>query len=405
MADVSDKRPISGARKEPGLAIFPTLLRLALRAFLSRLRTAGEDITQQEPDFEASMKRLTGNPDVATHIAQLRVLTLTGDASGWQAAGINVNAGDKVTVLGTGSLWASKLFNLRFGPRIGLWLRIGEAGAIFKTPSEASTLTMASGGPLHMVAKPPGEWADAQGRFDPAYPRQDISGEIRVCVIVWKSDPVAGLRAMLKADPACDQIIASALEEAIVPVSTPRGWTYLWRLGQGAIYRDVKTNDSRHIHCHTHQDVGILQFPADFALTENTRLTWRWKADKLPCDMAENIMPTHDYLSIAVEFDNGLDLTYMWSSTLAEGTIFQCPLPFWDKVETHWVLRSNPKELGKWLSEERPVRADYARAIGEPPARIVRVWLIAVSVFQRGEGICDYADIELVDGERRLKIT
>ena len=50
------------------------------------------------------------------------------------------------------------------------------------------------------------------------------------------------------------------------------------------------------------------------------------------------------------------------------------------------------------------MKADYARAVGAPPARIVRVWLIAVSVFQRGEGICDYADIELVDGERRLKV-
>jgi hypothetical protein len=50
------------------------------------------------------------------------------------------------------------------------------------------------------------------------------------------------------------------------------------------------------------------------------------------------------------------------------------------------------------------VRADYARAVGDPPQRIVRVWLIAVSVFQRGEGICDYADIELVDGDRVLKV-
>lgn len=405
MAEVSDQAARSDARKAPGLGIMLTLMRLALRAFLSRLWSAGEDSVQREAAFETRTKRLAADPDVATHIAQFRILSLTGDASGWQSTGLNINAGDQVTVFGIGSLWASKLFNLRFGPRIGLWLRIGDKGTIFKTPGEASTLAMPSDGPLHIVAKPPGEWADAQGRFDPAFPRQDIAGALRVCVIVWKGDPVAGLKAMLKAEPACDEIIVSALEEAIAPVSAPRGWTYLWRLGQGSIYRDIRTNDSRHIHCHTHQDVGILQFPADFALTETTRLTWRWKADKLPCDMAENIMPTHDYLSIAVEFDNGLDLTYMWSSTLAEGTIFQCPLPFWDKVETHWVLRSNPKELGKWLSEERPVRADYARAIGNPPARITRVWLIAVSVFQRGEGICDYADIELVDGERRLKIT
>jgi len=120
--------------------------------------------------------------------------------------------------------------------------------------------------------------------------------------------------------------------------------------------------------------------------------------------LPEDIQLTHDYLSIAVEFDDGQDLTYMWSSKLPVDTIFKCPLAYWDKVETHWVLRSNPKELGKWLSEERPLRADYTRAIGAPPTRIVRVWLIAVSVFQRGEGLCDYADIELVDGDTRLRV-
>ena len=33
--------------------------------------------------------------------------------------------------------------------------------------------------------------------------------------------------------------------------------------------------------------------------------------------------------------------------------------------------------------------------MGEPPGRITRVWLIANSIFQRGEGTCDYADIVL----------
>jgi hypothetical protein len=39
---------------------------------------------------------------------------------------------------------------------------------------------------------------------------------------------------------------------------------------------------------------------------------------------------------------------------------------------------------------------DYRRAVGHPPARIVRVWLIAVSLFQRHSGESQFADIELV---------
>ena len=42
--------------------------------------------------------------------------------------------------------------------------------------------------------------------------------------------------------------------------------------------------------------------------------------------------------------------------------------------------------------------------MGEPPARIVKVWLIANSIFQRGEGVCDYADISLATVEQRIQV-
>jgi hypothetical protein len=353
--------------------------------------------------FDIAMRELAAHSAAAAEVSRISIRHLEANEGGWAAAGIVVEPGDEITVIGAGTLWASKALDMRFGPRLGVWLRAGENGTIFKTPGDAASLRVKEGGPLFIVAKPPGEWADEQGRFDPAFPRGGIAGALSICVIVWKNGAAKGLEALASAGDY-EGLVGRALEQARNPIATPDGWTYLWRLGDGEIYRDVANGEGRHIHCHTHQDVGILQFPADFALTEATRLKWRWKADKLPCDLPEDIQPTHDYLSIAVEFDNGQDLTYMWSGALAEGTIFRCPLPYWDKVETHWVLRSNPKELGRWLAEDRPVKADYAKAIGAPPARIVRIWLIAVSVFQRGEGICDYADIELVDGDRRLKI-
>lgn len=386
-----------------GLRTAATLARLAGRSAMRAL-TGKAQSDAGGAAFEAAIGKLLADPSVAPEIGRSSLLSIEANESGWAAANVAVEAGDDITVLAAGTLWASKALDMRFGPRIGVWLRAGEVGRIFKTPGDAASLRVKEGGPLFVVAKPPGEWADEQGRFDPAFPRAGISGALSVCVIVWKNGALKGLEAMARAGDH-EGLVARALEQACNPVTAPEGWHYLWRLGEGEIYRDVKSGEGRHIHCRTHQDVGILQFPADFPLTDGTRLSWRWKVDKLPCDLPEDIQPTHDYLSIAVEFDNGQDLTYMWSGSLAEGTIFRCPLPYWDKVETHWVLRSNPKELGRWLSEDRPVKADYARAIGAPPARIVRIWLIAVSVFQRGEGICDYADIELTDGERRLKVS
>jgi hypothetical protein len=65
----------------------------------------------------------------------------------------------------------------------------------------------------------------------------------------------------------------------------------------------------------------------------------------------------------------------------------KCPLPWWDKRETHQVVRSDLAKLGVWLEEKQPVLDDYERAIGgELPKRIVAIWLIAVSVFRKRLG-------------------
>lgn len=386
------------ADKKAGVRPIVTLLRLAGRKLLRRARQPADPA-----EFEAAIGQLALDPAVAREVRETRLLRLGAGEEDWVATGIEVTAGEELTVLAAGTFWASKALDLRFGPRMGVWFKVGSRGKIFKTPNDAATLRMSESGPLFMAAKPPGEWADEYGRFDPEHPRAGLTGSYSVCLFVWRASAHRGLEALLRRGD-WHGLVANALVNAQSPVETPAGWQYLWRLGQGDIYRHVQGEHGTHIHCHTHEDVGILQYPADFPLTDKTRLRWRWKADKLPSDLAEGIQPTHDYLSIAVEFDNGQDLTYMWSGSLAPDTIFRCPLPFWDKVETHWVLRSRRSELGRWLAEERPVRADYARAVGAPPSRIVRVWLIAVSVFQRGEGICEYADIELVDDERVLKI-
>lgn len=386
---------------ESGFANAATLARLALRG-ACRIFTPRPLGPAPGLPFEQAMSALLADPALSSHVRTARLVALS-PKDGWQAVGFDVEPGDEVTVIAAGGFWASKPLDLGFGARIGLWLRAGGTGTIRKTRTNASTLKMEIGGPLEIVAKPPGEWADEQGAFDPEYPRGGVKGEIGACVILWKESALAGLQAMARAGDH-EGLVAHALDDAHSPVPPPEGWQYLWRLGEGRIFRDAHGADGHRICCHTSGDVGILQFPADFPLTENTRLRWRWKVDRLPCDLPEDIQPTHDYLSIAVEFENGQDLTYMWSSSLAEGTIFRCPLPFWDKVETHWVLRSNPSDIGRWLAEERPLKADYAKAVGAPPARIVKVWLIAVSVFQRHEGVCEYAGIELVDGDRVLKI-
>lgn len=189
-----------------------------------------------------------------------------------------------------------------------------------------------------------------------------------------------------------------------MPVVKPAGWDYLWFLGHADIFSSATHEGAPSIRACTSDDVGILQKPVDFSFSEATRIRWRWKMDALPSAKSENSLPTHDYVSLAIEFENGLDLSYYWSAELPVGTHYRCPLPNWDQRETHWVLRSGESGPGEWHAEERPLYQDYRVAVGDPPQRIVAVWLIAVSVFQKGQGATQFAGVELVDGERVLSV-
>jgi hypothetical protein len=188
--------------------------------------------------------------------------------------------------------------------------------------------------------------------------------------------------------------------------SPPEGWAYFPALavfGPAEIYhrRLAAPGDpgpTVQMHVNTVKNVGILTRDVTVPLTAETRLSWRWKVDRLPSKLPESTVPQHDYLSIAVKFENSKDLTYMWSAALPEGTHFMCPLPDWHNVEWHAVVRSGESDLGKWLAEERNVLADYNKVIGgKAPGKIVQVWLISNSIIQQGEGRATYGDIILTN--------
>ena len=117
--------------------------------------------------------------------------------------------------------------------------------------------------------------------------------------------------------------------------------------------------------------------------------------ERLPSAVAEDTLPTHDYLSIAVEFDDGQDITYLWSAELPVETVFRCPIPSWTARETHVVVRTGLAALGQAQTESRDVYADYHTHIQGNATRIVSVWLIAVSLFQHSLGSCRYESIVL----------
>ena len=113
---------------------------------------------------------------------------------------------------------------------------------------------------------------------------------------------------------------------------------------------------------------------------------------------------THDYVSIATEFDNGRDLTWIWSSTLAHGVHFACPVKVWSARETHYVVRSGEDRLATWYEESRHVHADVMQSMGPPPPRITAVWLIAVSTFQHRTARASFAAISLGNASESVTV-
>jgi hypothetical protein len=186
-------------------------------------------------------------------------------------------------------------------------------------------------------------------------------------------------------------------------VRPPEPWHYRQPVpGPAEIYASGADGE---IACRTNNDVGIVRHEVSLPLLEDTRLGWSWRVDELPSAVREDTLPSHDYMSIAVEFDNGQDLTYYWSAELPPGTVYTCPLPHWCERETHVVVRSGPDGLGEWQSEERDLRADYEAALGAPlPGRVVAVWLIAVGLFQHVKGSCVYGSIEVSGGGERVAL-
>lgn len=352
-------------------------------------------------DLAAKIERA---PDgVRAHIADWKHVTLPGNQPPWIASGLELSAGDEVSWFAGGKVVASEELGLWGGPSFYLWARISGSGPIFSGTQVTHSFRAERPGPLELATYQ-GEWGTRDGALaTPVEAYAAVSGALELVVVRWAGPASDGLQALASALPDDPHVVAEARRHA-APLPKPPGWEPLWFLGDNEIFTPSRHGTSQGISVHTCEDVGILQRRVDVDLRPDTRVEWRWLVSKLPGAVAENSIPTHDYLSIAFEFENGLDLTYYWSAELPVGTVFTCPLPTWAARETHQVVRSGREGLGEWQDESRNLHEDYRAALGEPPKKIVGVWLIAVSIFRRGEGIAEFADIAIASGGRRIRI-
>lgn len=325
----------------------------------------------------------------------------------WQKTDIDIKKGEKMTIISHGKVYLMKQFNFFLEPFLQLWFRIGSEGEIFNGPRNSFTFTSDEQGKLY-IGNYLQDWADKKGKTNPKdermYKVYKPEGGISILVIKWYGEPLKGLKK-IKSIGDYKNLLEAELKALENPIQRPRDWNYLWSVGESNVFWECSDNIKEKKICCTARGQGaILQKEVDIDLKPMTKFHWSWKIEKLPSDKAENNFFFHDYLSVAVEFDNGQDITYHWSPELPVETFYRCPFPTWNKRETHIVVRSGKVGLGKWINEERNLYEDYKRAIGVPPEKIVRIWLIASTFVQKKEGKIEFSEISIKDTNKIIQI-
>jgi hypothetical protein len=332
--------------------------------------------------------------------ADFAFVSIPATALPWTDSGLRVAAGQSVTLLAAGHCSTIPGLGRGGGPQFYLWRRISPGGQVAKGARATTSFECDRKGRLDLAILH-GEWASPAG--DLATPTElyaRAEGALTVTVIVWadRVDPASGLALLRERLDDDDVLVEAELQRLAHPVRRPDGWSYLWMLGDSDTFASDRLDGHDVITCCTRADVAILRRRCKLDTTEDATLSWRWRIDKLPSVVREDELNHHDYLSVAVEWESGKDVTYIWSAALPVGTVFKCPIPQWAPRETHVVVRSGTDEIGFWCEEQRNLYRDYVDILGERPGRIVAVWLIAVSIFQHGEGRAAFGPIRIDAG-------
>lgn len=340
-----------------------------------------------------------------THVAASVLARLPGNRPPWQGTGIRVYRGQAYSLFARGRIqWSAQHPDRYGGPRFHLWARVAPGGRIVNLTQNTGTFIADADGEVQLGIYM-GMWKNAFGDLaTPVRLYERLSGEIECWAVAWRTDAAAGLSAFARHCQDAGFVTAEAARLAS-PSALPEGWQYLLETGHADIFAAGRTDEGlRTIALDADDDQGIVCTPVEFPLTPDTTLRWRWRAEMLASEVAEDTVHTHDYFSIATEFENGRDLTWLWSARLAPETHFHCPIRAWTARETHFVVRSGTQDLGVWRAESRNVFVDVGAAMGPPPARIVKLWLIAVTSFQHRRVRAAFAEIVLENSAGRLVV-
>jgi hypothetical protein len=333
--------------------------------------------------------------------AQVAAVRVGARARPWTTSGLRAVAGAPLTWLAHGDTWIFSQRGTHVPAALQLRVRTGGRAPALSGTGPTHTAPAPHDGEVELCCLYPDELQGPDEQLvGDLLPRRAFGGGFDVAVAVWAPGTDVGAALAAAADPT--GLCAREAERLAHPLAPPEGWhahpvlalTGLHAAGDAEIAVEDPGGG-----------VEIIRRDARVPLTPTLALRWRWRLDTLPSPLAEDTLLTHDYLSVAVEFDDGKDLTYYWSSSLPPETSYRCPLPHWRHREWHLVVCSGRDRLGTWQAEQRTIAPDRDRAIGgRAPREVTRVWLIATTVAQRGRASGRYAEVALVDGDALTQV-
>ena len=172
---------------------------------------------------------------------------------------------------------------------------------------------------------------------------------------------------------AADQVVIE--DWKAYPVGTkgiPPGWQGQDWGSPAYDFRVVEDDGQRALHLKSRNEGSTVSKEVKgLTLKDTSILEWRWKAVTLPkggnsCkkptdDQAVQVYVTWQRFPAAVR---SRIIGYVWDTTVPVGTVCKSEK---NAMVTYMVLRSGPGDLGKWLTEQRDVRADFKKLYGEEP--------------------------------------